>query len=44
MDLTEFEKKLGKKIHLMFEAKSISNELKNNLINGIILKGYWKVF
>jgi len=42
----EFEKKLGKRIHLMFERdiKKISKELLNNLINGIVLKGYLKVF
>jgi predicted nucleotidyltransferase len=44
--LESFEKNLGKKIHLMFEenVKMISRELKNNLINGIVLKGYIKVF
>ncbi len=46
IDLKEFERKLNRNIHLMFEdtVKDISNELKNNLINGIILKGYFKVF
>jgi predicted nucleotidyltransferase len=46
INLTEFEKKLGKKIHLMFEqdVKKIPKELKNNLVNGIVLKGYFKVF
>lgn len=46
ISLIKFEKKLGKKIHIMSEkdAKSIPKELKNNLINGIILKGYFKVF
>ncbi len=45
LDIEEFEKKLNKKIHLMFEVdvKKIPKELKNNLINGIILKGYFKV-
>lgn len=44
--LEEFEKRLNKKIHLMFESNTnkISKELKNNLINGIVLKGYWSVF
>ncbi|MFH1310798.1 MAG: nucleotidyltransferase domain-containing protein [Nanoarchaeota archaeon] len=44
--LAEFEKKLGREIHLMFDnnVKNIPSELKNNLINGIILKGYFKVF
>ena len=46
IDLEKYEKKLGKKIHLMFNAnvKNIQKELKNNLINGIILKGYLKVY
>lgn len=44
--INEFEKKLNKKVHLMFEAdvEKIPKELKNNLINGIVLKGYFKVF
>lgn len=45
LDLSKFEKKIGKKFHLIFEdnIKNISNELKNNLINGIVLRGYFKV-
>jgi len=45
IELEEFEKKLSKKIHLMFEAdvKKIPKELRNNLINGIVLKGYFKI-
>ena len=45
VDLALFEKKLNKKVHLMFspDVRKISAELKNNLINGIILKGYLKV-
>jgi predicted nucleotidyltransferase len=41
-----FEKKLNNKIHLFFKEsiKDIPNELKNNILNGIILKGYVKVF
>lgn len=44
--LGEFERFLNKEIHLMFSegAKQIPQELKNNLINGIVLKGYFKVF
>ena len=44
--LDNFEKKLNKKIHLIFREslKELSNELKNNILNGIILKGYLKVF
>jgi len=46
INLTIFEKKLNKRIHIIFEnnIKKISNELKNNLINGIVLKGYLKLF
>ena len=46
INLEKFEKELGKKIHLIFEdnPKKIPDELKNNLINGIILKGYLKLF
>ncbi len=46
MDVVEFEKKLGKKIHLFFKnsLKEIPNELKNNILNGIILRGYITVF
>lgn len=46
INLKEYEKKIGKPIHLLFnqDIKSISNELKNNLINGIIMKGYFKIF
>lgn len=44
--LIDFEKKLNKKVHLLFKEslKEISNELKNNILNGIILKGYVKAF
>ena len=45
-DLEKYKEKLGKRVHLIFDAnvKNISKELKNNLINGIILKGYFRVF
>src|SRR3989338_2870687 len=45
-DLDIFEKKIGIKIHLMFEGNvnKIPKELKNNLINGIVLRGYLKLF
>lgn len=44
IDLKEFEKKLNRSIHLMFNSnpEKIPKELKNNLINGIVLKGYFK--
>jgi len=43
ISLSKFEKKLGKEVHLMFEinSKKIPEELKNNLINGIVLRGYF---
>ena len=46
IDCKEYEKKIGKNIHIIFEkdSKKISENLKNNLCNGIILKGYFKVF
>ena len=46
IDLTDFEKKLNKKIHIISKEslKDTPNELKNNILNGIILKGYVKVF
>lgn len=45
IDIKEFEKKLEKNIHLMFDPNvgHIPKELKNNLVNGVILKGYFKV-
>ncbi|MDD4877736.1 MAG: nucleotidyltransferase domain-containing protein [Candidatus Nanoarchaeia archaeon] len=45
LDLKAFEKRMGRNIHLLFEEnpKNISKELINNLINGIVLKGYLKV-
>lgn len=44
--VTEFEKALGRKIHLIFEEdiKNLSNELKNNIINGIVLSGNLRLF
>lgn len=46
LGLEKFEKKLGKKISLFFSESfsKLSSELKNNVINGIRLKGYLKVF
>ena len=35
----------GSYVNLMTDSvKNIPNELKNNLINGVVLKGYFKVF
>lgn len=46
VEIIEFEKKLNKKIHILFKEsiKEIPNELKNNILNGMILKGYLKMF
>jgi predicted nucleotidyltransferase/DNA-binding HxlR family transcriptional regulator len=45
IELDKFEKIIGKRIHLMGEKslKGVSEEFKNNLSNGIILKGYLKI-
>ena len=44
INIKKFEEKLGKEIHLMFDQlKNIHKELKNNLVNGIVLKGYLKI-
>ena len=39
VDLGKFEKKLGRKIHLLFYDKKMSSEFFNNLINGVVLYG-----
>lgn len=41
--LEKFEKIFNKEIHLMFEEnpKKIPKRLKSNLINGVVLKGYF---
>jgi len=46
IDIRDFEKKLGAELHIMFEEnpKKIHENLKNNLCNGIVLKGYFKPF
>ncbi|MEK6835964.1 MAG: nucleotidyltransferase domain-containing protein [Nanoarchaeota archaeon] len=46
INLARFEKELNRKIHLIFEndLKKVSKEFLNNLINGIVLYGYLKVF
>ena len=45
IDVSSYEKKLGKELHIFFEKdiKNIPKELKNNLINGIVLRGYFKL-
>lgn len=46
LDIQEFEKKTKRKISLLFseDFNKLSSELKNNILNGTILKGYLKVF
>ena len=46
LSLDKFEKYLNRKINILFSDSfsRMSKELKNNIINGIILKGYLKVF
>ena len=45
IDLTKFEAKLGRKIHLVFkDMRGLSKELKNNIINGIVLSGNLRLF
>jgi len=46
VDCKKFEEKLGKRLHLMFEEniKNIQINLRNNICNGVVLKGYLKVF
>ena len=46
LDLEKYEKPLNRKLNLFFEEKfqRLSSELKNNILNGIVLKGYIKVF
>lgn len=45
LDLSKFEKSLNRKINLLFEPvlKTMSQELANNLANGIVVYGYLKV-
>ncbi len=45
LDLTKYEKKLNHKINLLFEPNinNLSKELRNNIINGIILYGFVKI-
>ena len=46
LDLQTYEKKFDKKISLLFSENfnTLSKELRNNILNGSILKGYLKVF
>ncbi len=44
LDLTKYEKKLNRKINLLFEQNinSLSKELRNNIINSVVLYGFIK--
>lgn len=46
LDLKKYQNKLSRKINIFFsdDFNKLSKELRNNLINGTILKGYLKVF
>lgn len=46
LSLKEFEQKLNKKIQIFFyeDINKVPKELRNNILNGIKLKGYLKVF
>ncbi len=46
IDLSKFEKKLGRRINPIFSGnfQELSQELKNNIVNGVILKGYLKAY
>ena len=46
LNLSKFEKELNRKINIFFEGdfSRLSKELKNNILNGIKLYGYIKVF
>ncbi|MDP4012952.1 MAG: nucleotidyltransferase domain-containing protein [Candidatus Nanoarchaeia archaeon] len=46
LNLDKYEKLLNRKISLFFEENfsKLNNELKNNILNGIILRGYIKVY
>jgi len=46
LELKKFESLLNRRISIFFskDFKSLSKELKSNILNGVILKGYLKVF
>ncbi|OGI64488.1 hypothetical protein A2642_01845 [Candidatus Nomurabacteria bacterium RIFCSPHIGHO2_01_FULL_39_10] len=45
LDFTKYEKKINRKINLLFEQNinSLSKELRNNIINGVVLYGFIKI-
>ncbi|MFH1134346.1 MAG: nucleotidyltransferase domain-containing protein [Nanoarchaeota archaeon] len=44
--LSRFERTLGRKIHILFEEKfgNLGADLKNNVINGFVLRGYLEAY
>jgi predicted nucleotidyltransferase len=46
LNLDKYEKKLNKKIQIFFseDIKKLPAELRNNILNGIKLRGYLKIF
>jgi predicted nucleotidyltransferase len=46
IDLKKYEKQLNRKIHLVFKKdfKKLSKEFKNNIINGVKLKGFVRAY
>ena len=46
IELKKYEKLLNRKISLFFKEdfSKLSNEIKNNILNGIVVRGYLKVF
>ncbi|MBD3304434.1 hypothetical protein GF343_04765 [Candidatus Woesearchaeota archaeon] len=45
LDLSKYEKKINRKINLLFESNinNLSKELRNNIVNGVILYGFIKI-
>ncbi len=45
LDLTKYEKNLNRRINLLFEQNinNLSKELRNNIINGVVLYGFIKI-
>lgn len=45
LDLIKYEKKLNRKINLLFEQNmnNLSKELRNNIINGVVLYGFMRI-
>jgi len=45
LNISKYEKKLGRKINLLFEpnVNNLSKELRNNIINGVVLYGFIRI-